>query len=309
MWSFDTVWSENGITIAGGLGCGNRLNQLAYPWSLCVNEEEEEADEQQMIYVSEYSNQRVTGWRRDAMSGIVVAGGKQQGYRTDQLNGPANVILDRRNDCLIIAEQGNRRIMRWSRQNTRPIGEVIISDIDCWGLAFNRQGDLYTSDYKKHEIKRWQIGERINGIVVAGGHDKGDQLNQLFAPALIFIDQDDSLYISDVGNHRVIKWMDGSIEGIVVAGGHGQGDQLNQLSYPSGLVVDQRGTIYVVDSTHHRVMRWLKDSNEGGIIIGKHGQGKENNQLHGPVGLTFDRFGHLYVADNLNHRIQKFIRQ
>ena len=55
------------------------------------------------------------------------------------------------------------------------------------------------------------------------------------------------MYVSDSGNNRVMKWMEGAKEGIVVAGGQGEGNSLRQLSYPRGVVVDQLDTVYVAD--------------------------------------------------------------
>ena len=76
---------------------------------------------------------------------------------------------------------------------------------------------------------------------------KGNRLNQLNDPVYIFVDQDQSVYVSDQGNSRVMKWTKGAKEGVVVAGGQGQGNSLTQLSYPRGIIVDQLDTVYVVD--------------------------------------------------------------
>ncbi|CAF4538189.1 unnamed protein product, partial [Rotaria magnacalcarata] len=76
----------------------------------------------------------------------------------------------------------------------------------------------------------------------------GNRLDQLFYPTYAFVDRDHSLYVSECGSHRVMKWMEGAKQGIVVAGGQGQGNGLTQLSYPHGVVVDQLGTVYVADN-------------------------------------------------------------
>ncbi len=86
-----------------------------------------------------------------------------------------NVIIDRQNDALIIADYGNRRVLRWPRRNGYS-GETIISSLACWGLALNNNGDLYVGDYEKDEVRRWKIGDR-QGTSVAGGNGKGEQLN------------------------------------------------------------------------------------------------------------------------------------
>ena len=71
---------------------------------------------------------------------------------------------------------------------------------------------------KKHEVRRWKIGDKI-GILVAGGNRQGNGLNQLDFPTCLCVDPDLSIYVSDRQNHRVMKWIEGATEGIVVAGG------------------------------------------------------------------------------------------
>ena len=186
------------------------INQLHYPWDIDV-------DDDQTIYVAEYSNQRIVEWKYGAVKGQIVAGGNKQGNRSNQLNGSGNVMIDKKNDSVIICDQRNRRVLRWPYQNGK-CGETIVSNIDCWGLAMNSNGDLYVSHYKKHEVKRWRPGE-TSEIVIAGGTGKGDHLDQFNCPGHIFVDQDNSVYVSDIGNHRLMKWIEGAKEGVVIAGG------------------------------------------------------------------------------------------
>jgi hypothetical protein len=49
----------------------------------------------------------------------VVAGGNGAGHRTNQLILPTDVIVDQKTDSLIICDQGNGRVVRWSRRNDR----------------------------------------------------------------------------------------------------------------------------------------------------------------------------------------------
>ena len=159
-------------------------------------------------------------WTVNATNGRIVAGGNGQGNQNNQLNEPTDVIIDRENNSLIIADCGNRRVMRWSRQTTSH-GQIIIEDIDCWGLAMHKDGSLYVSDCEKNEVRRWKKGE-TNGTIVAGGNGQGNLLNQFNIPTFVFVDDDQTLYVSDFFNHRVMKWVKDGKEGIVVAGGNGQ---------------------------------------------------------------------------------------
>ncbi|CAF4952627.1 unnamed protein product, partial [Rotaria socialis] len=132
---------------------------------------------------------------------------------------------DKEADSLIICDRRNRRVARWSRRSGTTQGEILIDNIDCWGLAMDEQRYLYVSDYVKHEVRRYQLGEK-NGTLVAGGNGTGNSLNQLNDPRYIFVDRDHSVYVSDDWNHRVMKWVEGTKEGIVVAGGQGNGNAL-----------------------------------------------------------------------------------
>jgi sugar lactone lactonase YvrE len=286
------------MTIAGGNEQGNQLNQLSNPLDIYVD------DDDQCILIADNKNHRIVEWKLGAKMGQVVAGGNGEGNRTDQLNKPTNVIVDKATNSVIICDVGNRRVVRWSRRNGTN-GQVIISDIDCSHLTMNNNGDLYVSDWKKDEVRRWKIGE-INGTTVAGGNGEGNKLNQLNGPTGIFVDEDHSVYVSDIENNRVMKWLIGAKEGFIVAGGQGEGNSLTQLSSPYGMIVDHLGSVYVADSHNQRIMCWSKGSKEGRVIVGGNGKGQQSNQISFPVGLSFDRQGHLYVVDCSNHRVQKF---
>ncbi|CAM4759515.1 unnamed protein product [Rotaria magnacalcarata] len=293
-------WAQNGVTIAGGHGRGDATNQLNYPDGLFV-------DDDQTVIIADNGNHRIIQWKSgDTTNGQAVAGGKGEGSGLHQLNCPSDVLIDKETDSLIICDHGNRRVVRWSRRSGTKQGEILIDNIDGHGLAMDEQRYLYVSDLGKHEVRRYQLGEK-NGTLVAGGNGHGDGLNQFSSPRYLFADRQQNVYVSDHYNYRVMKWNKGAKEGIVVAGGQGGGDSLTQLHYPNGLFVDTLGTLYVTEYGNSRVMRWTQgDKKQGTVIVGGNGQGAEANQFHYPVDLSFDRHGNLYVVDRNNHRVQRF---
>ncbi|CAF3103690.1 unnamed protein product [Rotaria socialis] len=236
----NATWKQNGVTIAGGHGQGGATNQLWGPYGLFV-------DDDQTVVIVDYYNHRIMQWKNgDTANGQVVAGGKGAGNGLHQLNWPTDVLIDKETDSLIICDAGNRRVVRWSRRSGTTQGEILIDSIDCYGVAMDEQRYLYVSDYEKHEVRRYQLGEK-NGTLVAGGNGKGDGLNQLNLPRYLFVDRQQTVYVSDHLNHRVMKWNKGAKEGIVVAGGEGEGNALTQLSYPNGIFVDTLGTLVTIE--------------------------------------------------------------
>ncbi|CAF1616868.1 unnamed protein product, partial [Adineta ricciae] len=296
--SAKTKWMQNGVTVAGVHGKGNELNQLNSPYGMCI-------DGNQTIYVADYGNHRVVEWKKGATTGQIVAGGNGEGNQNDQLLVPTSVVVDEKTDSLIISDGNNRRIMQWSRQNGTS-GQAIISNVTSYGIAMDGEGYLYVSDLNKNEVRRWKIGDKSAGEVVAGGNGKGNRLDQLNVPCGVFVDKNQSVYVVDNGNHRVVKWARDAREGIVVAGGQGEGSSLSQLHHPYGVVVDQLGSVYVADQYNHRIMRWCVGSREGNVIVGGNGQGQGIDQLWHPLSVSFDEGNNLYVTDLSNNRIQKF---
>ncbi|CAF1362905.1 unnamed protein product [Adineta steineri] len=288
-------WKQNAITVAGGNGEGHELNQLDHPLGIFI-------DKNKDIFIADLWNYRIVEWKHNAKEGQIIAGGNEKGDRMDQLDGPTDVIVDQQNHSIIIADHGNRRVVQWFNQNQ----QILIENIGCYGLAMDKNGFLYVSDREKNEVRRWTMGEYNEGIVVAGGNGQGDQLNQLSFPNFIFVDEDQSVYVSDDNNNRVMKWRKDATEGTIVAGGNGYGGNLNQLSYPEGVIVDHFGQIYVADNGNHRVMRWYEGKDEGEIVVGENGQENQPNQLYYPRDLSFDDEGNLYVVDYGNNRIAKF---
>ena len=279
-------WKPNGFAVAGGNNQGNELNQLYEPYGIYVD------DDEQAIYIADALNDRVVKWKFHATSGEIVA----IENATGELGGPSAVTVDRKNGSLITCEYAKRRVVRWSRRDGTMQG-IIMSDISCFDLTMDDNGDLYVSTWNDNEVIRWREGN-ANRVIVAGGNGVGNGVDQFDHAGFIFVDNAHSIYVSDLVNRRVMKWMKDARFGSIVA---------ENLNYPLGIIVDHFDSVYVVESGNNRVIRWMKGSTEGSeVIVGENGPGAESNQLNEPYGISFDRKGNLYVVDRLNHRIQKF---
>ncbi|CAF4152191.1 unnamed protein product, partial [Adineta steineri] len=153
-------WKQNAITVAGVNGYGHELNQLSGPGGIFI-------DEKKNVFIADFGNHRIIEWKFNAKEGQIIAGGNGQGNRVDQLNEPTDVIIVQQNHSIIIADRGNRRVIRWVNQQQ----QILINNIHCHGLAVDKIGFLYVSDREKNEVRRWKMGEYNNeGIVVAGGN-------------------------------------------------------------------------------------------------------------------------------------------
>ncbi|CAF1599063.1 unnamed protein product, partial [Rotaria magnacalcarata] len=145
-------WAQNGVTVAGGHGLGNATNQLTGPYGLFV-------DDDQTVVIADWGNSRIVQWKNgDKTNGQVVAGGTGAGNGLNQLNHPIDVLFDKKTNSLIICDWGNHRIVRWSRRSGTTQGEILIDNINCWGLTMDERRYLYVSDCKNGEVRRYKFG-------------------------------------------------------------------------------------------------------------------------------------------------------
>lgn len=146
--------------------------------------------------------------------------------------------------------------------------------------------------------------------IVAGlaNGTSGNSLGALSTPSGITLDSDQSLYVSDHDNHRVIKWPTGSLLGSIVAGTGVAGSGLNQLSKPTGIFVDASFNLYVVDSLNYRVMLWRRNASFGVKVAGSGSQGNNLSSFAFATGLYVDSQGCIYLCDSDNHRVIRWVQ-
>ncbi|CAF3385253.1 unnamed protein product [Rotaria socialis] len=187
-----------------------------------------------------------------------------------------------------------------------------------------------------------------NGTTVAGGHGRGNELNQLNSPYGIFVSNDQTLYIADKDNDRIVEWKSDATCGQVVAGGNGEGDRVNQLNKPRDVVFDKEtDSLIICDSDNGRMIRWYCQKSksqeviiqnapciglrmddqrflyvtgfdavrrynfgekDGTVVAGGNGKGNELNQVNWPTYVFVDQDYSVYVSDSKNHRVMKWMK-
>lgn len=142
------------------------------------------------------------------------------------------------------------------------------------------------------------------GITVAGQQNgvSGSGASYLDAPVSIFVDNNDTLYVSDRENQRVMKYYDGASAGIIVAGNGTPGNSPTELYEPKGVAVDQTGAILVGDSSNYRIQRFPL----GSIIATTEAMNSSTNLLGDTRDLYIDVNNAIYVTDSYYNRVVKF---
>ncbi|CAF1558909.1 unnamed protein product [Rotaria sp. Silwood1] len=140
---------------------------------------------------------------------------------------------------------------------------------------------------------KWaQSGTRVVGGYGTSGTD------DLSCPWGLYVDDDQTVYVADGWNHRIVKWKSDEKNGQVVAGGHGKGHETRQLSCPKDVIVDrERDSLIICDRQNEIVVQWpRRNGTSGEAIISD----------IACVGLTMDENGSLYVVDNEKHEVRRY---
>ncbi|CAF1220791.1 unnamed protein product [Adineta steineri] len=191
----------------------------------------------------------------------------------------------------------------------------------CYDLfVVQSNGNLYVSDSPDHRILLLTL-DSTEWIVVAGGKSKGSSANQLKEPHGIFVDQHETIYIADYGNHRIQKWQKNSISGSTIAGHKGiiVNRSADDLFHPIGLSVFSNGDMMISDfetGRRGRLIYWPFNSTKPKKTI----INEIYNVPHGSksewflsTGWQVDQStGHLYISESwkqnssVGTRIRKF---
>ncbi|CAF4912645.1 unnamed protein product, partial [Rotaria magnacalcarata] len=138
-----------------------------------------------------------------------------------------------------------------------------------------------------------------SGVTVAGGNREGDATNQLHWPYGLFVDDDQTVFIADTYNHRIMQWKNGdTTNGQVVAGGKGAGNGLHQLYHPTDVLIDKKTSLIICDGGNRRIVRWSRCSGttQGEILI-------DNIACWG---LAMDDQKYIYVSDSGKHEVRRY---
>ncbi|CAF3866882.1 unnamed protein product [Rotaria sp. Silwood1] len=138
----------------------------------------------------------------------------------------------------------------------------------------------------------------INGLTVAGGNGRGSGINQLYWPLGLYIDDDQTIYVADCLNHRIVEWKSGATNGKVVAGENGDGNGAHQLDRPRDAIIDKESdSLIISDTGNTRVVRWPRRNGTSGETI------ISNIAC---IGLTMNENGSLYVVDYEQHEVRRY---
>ena len=288
-------------------------------------------------FMSEYGSHRI---RKMAPGGAVTTyAGSTQGYQDGcgdqaQFDQPYGMACDAEGN-LFVADRGNHRIRMITPARVVTTvagnGEDGCDDRPATHATFNEPtdvavhpitGDLAVADFKNNRIRYIVFVKGGSAVVstlagsTAGVQDGPSNTAQFILPVSLDYDAEGSLYVADLGNHRVRKISPAHIVSTLAGTGtegmqDGAGDQAT-FSNPLGIAVDGASAVVVADSGNHRVRRVSQDGSTSTLAGSDRGCQDGANNGKGaaakfcyPQAVAIDNAGSTLVADGSNHRLRR----
>ncbi|CAF4679432.1 unnamed protein product, partial [Rotaria magnacalcarata] len=176
------------------------------------------------------------------------------------------------------------------------------------GITFDSMGYMYITDYNNNRVQRFppNSNSATSGTTVAGSAagNSGSTNGLLHQPVDVKVDGNYNIFITDMGNKRVVKWAANATIGSVLIDGSSGGAAQNQISNPYGLILinDSLNHVYLSDNNQRSAYLWAfaaANATTQYIIA-------NSLQMDHPSQIIQDQYGNLYVADANQKRVVMF---
>ena len=229
------------------------------------------------------------------------AGEFEFGWRTPEIEyGKPVGISVHRDGRIFVPDTHYHRVLIYSREGEllESFGELGSGDGQFQlptDVAFDAAGFIYVSEYHDNDrVTKWSPELKF---VQSIGIEPVDGI-RLRRPAAIDIDAEQTLWVADACNHRVVRF---SLEGEVLSWFGEFGSAPGQLRYPYDLCITPDDNLLVCEYEGNR-LQWFDKQGRSLRCWGS--PGRVLGQLSAPWGATLGPEGRLYVLDSLNSRVQ-----
>ena len=198
------------------------------------------------------------------------------------------------NNTVYVAANSLNRVLIWSEGNITPDRTISGGLNSPFAVCASITGDIYVDNGQiNYRVDKWSWNATTSTAV----------MNVTSKCISLFIDQQQTLYCSNDGGHKVVKMSlsSGSSTATIAAGTGASGSAPYLLNFPNGIFVDEKLNLYVADWGNNRIQLFQPDQPNATTVAGNGAPG--TIALNRPLAVILDADGYLFISDSSNHRI------
>jgi sugar lactone lactonase YvrE len=234
-------------------------------------------DSQNNLFVSDQSNHKIRKITPDGtvstFAGTGVIGSTDGAGNIASFYYPAGMSVDA-NDNIYVADYGNNKIRKITQDGTVATfagtgiagsadGTVLTAQFNgATGLGIDSYGNVFVADYYNNKIRKIDTNGDVTTVAGSGtiGSADGFGANATFYyPAIVAVDSNNNLFITDEENHKIRK-IDtaGEVTTYAGTGVMGNADGLvntAQFNSSTGVTVASNHNVYVCDYGNNKIRK------------------------------------------------------
>jgi sugar lactone lactonase YvrE len=269
-----------------------------------------------------------------------------------------SAAMDPTTSKVFVADFGNNRILRFSNAAAAQSGsnpEAVFGQMNFTastanqggavsastlngpvGISVDSSGRLWVADYNNNRVLGFYLASYLSNdppadVVIGQANFTSNAgattQTSLSNPTFAIVGSDDTLWVADYGNNRILRYATITAKPSVNASADGVLGQTlfttsasaataSGLATPVQLFPDSGGRLWVADYGHNRVLRFdgaasLANGAAATVALGQPDLttvtvGLSSTKMNGPAGVYFDASGNLWVAELGNERVLRF---
>ena len=221
--------------MAGGRGAGLAREQLNNPTSILLTTTKD-------LIICDSNNRRIQRWSQNANYGETVISGVACYKLFTGQNGEILFSTDKNEIFKWLPVENRTELVMKAGGKNPPSSKS--------NMFLSRNGNVYVADAGNNRILKYIPGQDDAYIIAGGQPQQSSALDHLNEPSAVVVDAKGTLYITDGGNRRIVRWMVGETKGVI----------LNNefLNAPNAIHFDGNGNLYASD--YSRAIRYPIDT-------------------------------------------------
>jgi 6-phosphogluconolactonase (cycloisomerase 2 family) len=175
-------------------------------------------DEDGTIYTASYDGGYIEVWTIDNNESMIIDCFCKQCHR---------IWINRNNEDIYMIESSRHRIVKCNSYTSETVTVAGMTDASelsngldyPYDIYITEKEDIYVADVNNSRIQKWEKDAKLGSTVAGKTKKSGTDKNLFNEPHAVMVDEKNKfIYVVDMHNHRIMRWIEGAAHDRVIVG-------------------------------------------------------------------------------------------